>query len=644
MPVYEIEDTNTGATFEVEAPTQTAAWNAYKGMLSAEPTAFGGPMEERLAVGAAQSQEDRLATIRRFHPDAMPYGDDNFAYLDNTGQKRLHNKPGADWGDIAEYAPEIAEIAGSTVGAIGGGLAGTVLGPAGTAGGAIAGAGFGGATAKHLLGLGQQQLGATVDTRSALDIAGDQARDFAFNAAGEGIGRGVVDLASRAVQRAMVSPGAKARIDELSSLGVDPRGAAGEVADTHFTRGLSSMLNTYPSSMNTMGRARDATLDSYGSAVMRNADGATPESANEALRLGSEIAANQAKDRILGNLDALKTATRDVSLEADDLVNVRALQGQFAQRAGAAPGMTQALVPATREMDRMLSGGFGEGVPIPYHEGMLAKTRLFDVAHPQTDATGMMKTDARQVNTVYDALRDDLRATLGNKMPGALPLLDAHNDAVIGLRAAPGATGKTNQQLLDVMANKDTDALAAWAMSGSNKGSARLQQLQALMPPAQWGDFAQSVLAKWGHHAATGDFSVSQFVTRWNTASDEAKRLLFGKDYERLSRLAKAGESIKQTDEYRNRSQTGLHSAFQSAFNNVGTGLAAAGTGTAALAGGLPVAAMTAASLAGPWSVARGLTSPNYLDWAIHGGVSPTTEAAGGLLGRSVMTNYGAGQ
>ena len=35
-------------------------------------TFTGAPLDARAAVGAAQSQEDKLATLKKFYPDALP--------------------------------------------------------------------------------------------------------------------------------------------------------------------------------------------------------------------------------------------------------------------------------------------------------------------------------------------------------------------------------------------------------------------------------------------------------------------------------------------------------------------------------------------------------------------------------------------
>ena len=52
----------------------------------------GAPPYVREAVGSAPAQ-DRLATLRRFYPDAQPEGSDNFVYTDpKSGDRVLYNE------------------------------------------------------------------------------------------------------------------------------------------------------------------------------------------------------------------------------------------------------------------------------------------------------------------------------------------------------------------------------------------------------------------------------------------------------------------------------------------------------------------------------------------------------------------------
>ena len=58
----------------------------------------GAPAFARAVVGGAP-EKDRLANLKRFFPDAVAYGDDNFVFTDpGTGRPTLYNPPGIDFG------------------------------------------------------------------------------------------------------------------------------------------------------------------------------------------------------------------------------------------------------------------------------------------------------------------------------------------------------------------------------------------------------------------------------------------------------------------------------------------------------------------------------------------------------------------
>ena len=132
----------------------------------------GASVDVRAQVGAAKSPEDRLATMRNFYPEAIPYGEDNFLAINRRNdQPFLYNPPGMDFGDIPEYGRDIV-----TTGA---GIGGAMLAAPAVATGAgapapvIAG-GLASVGAGYLYDQGMEYLGDTVDTRTL----GEQIEDY----------------------------------------------------------------------------------------------------------------------------------------------------------------------------------------------------------------------------------------------------------------------------------------------------------------------------------------------------------------------------------------------------------------------------------------------------------------------------------
>ena len=162
---------------------------AQKKLLNSIDTQSGGDASVRAQVAAAQSTDDKLTTIKRFYPDAIPvevldptngaarFGRGNFVFKNpETGQLtlfdediRLFGIPIPTLGDFADAGPEIAE----TIGAIGGGIAGAT---AGAGAGTIAIPGIGtvaGATAGFVAGEGLGSAAAREAYIGILDFFGE---------------------------------------------------------------------------------------------------------------------------------------------------------------------------------------------------------------------------------------------------------------------------------------------------------------------------------------------------------------------------------------------------------------------------------------------------------------------------------------
>lgn len=173
-------------------------------------TQSGAPASVRAQVAAAQTPDDRLATVQKFYPDAVPievfdpdygaskFGRGNFIFRNpETGaltlfdeDVRLFGVPLPTLGDFADVGPEIAE----TVGGLGGGagaafLTGVATSPTGpgavpaATAAFIAGEGIGSATARETYISILNHFGETEDRRTGLERFADFSSTAALNAA-----------------------------------------------------------------------------------------------------------------------------------------------------------------------------------------------------------------------------------------------------------------------------------------------------------------------------------------------------------------------------------------------------------------------------------------------------------------------------
>ena len=163
---------------------------ALQELMSEIDTQTGAPAGIRAQVAASQRKQDKLLTLRKTYPDALPiealdpqfgaakYGAGNFVFTNpETGRLTLFDEdvrlfgmpiPGG-LGDFADAGPEIAE----TIGAIGGGIAGAA---AGAGAGTIALPGFGtvaGGTAGFVAGEGLGSAAAREAYIGILDYFGE---------------------------------------------------------------------------------------------------------------------------------------------------------------------------------------------------------------------------------------------------------------------------------------------------------------------------------------------------------------------------------------------------------------------------------------------------------------------------------------
>lgn len=148
----------------------------------------GAPANVRAAVASVQKNSDQLAALKKYYPQVLPYGTDNFIFRDpkNGNKWTTFNPPGLDRGDVAANGRLAANIVGGFVG----GVAGAPAGPAGVVGGGAVGATAGGV----LYDKGVQMLTGAQDTRTAGQQATDAAIETGLNVVVPAVGGKLVKI------------------------------------------------------------------------------------------------------------------------------------------------------------------------------------------------------------------------------------------------------------------------------------------------------------------------------------------------------------------------------------------------------------------------------------------------------------------
>jgi len=244
----------------------------------------------RAMVGAAQTPQDKLETLRNYYPDAVPveifspqfgaqsFGKGNFVITDPQTNEmhlfdadiRLFGTPIPDIakefvGDLADVGPEIAEFIGGTAGGIYGATVGTAVPVAGTTAGFIAGEGLGSAIAREGYISALNFLGETEDNRTGLEQVRDFGTTAAINmAAGPIVSKtldGIKFVAGGPIRYAAggLSRTAKEALKIMKRTGVSAP-TAGQVTMSPFINLFESAASGMPFSTNVMRQNAEQTL------------------------------------------------------------------------------------------------------------------------------------------------------------------------------------------------------------------------------------------------------------------------------------------------------------------------------------------------------------------------------------------------
>lgn len=573
-------------------------------------TKSGVPFGVRQAVGGARSAEDKLATLRQWYPDATPYGDDNFLVTDpQTGRPTLVNPPGLDVGDIGGVAPELAEIAGGTIG----GVVGAPAGPMG----AIAGVGLGAAIGKEYEDMLAQTIGGRLDSRPMPQRIVDAGVTAGVNSAGQKIAS-KVEEGVKSIYGAVRGGGGRA-LQDFAGIGVQPM--AGMATGNRGVQTLEHALSNTPGGASWMQEAARTTLEG-----LQNASGTVARSFGQpgtAQEAGSVIksAAKGAGERFAARQQVLDSRLDDL-IGKDTLVpvtNARELLKQLKADIARAPNTQgEAVGSAVRELEALVNDA-PTGM-IRFSDLRAARSSL-GKALETPDVTGYSGRSMGALRRAYGAMREDIRQAADLAGPNARKALDVHDRYVRYNR-------NINLDLLDKIDKLGADEQAyKFAIEGSANGGTRLLKLRKNFTPDEWNTVAATAFENLGRSrpgsaGATemgdeiGEFSVNTFMTNWNKMSPEARKALFGgtqyKELEApMNRLVRSVDRAKESEKMANPSGTARN--LIAAFGLIEAGRQGIEGDYAQGAGTI------AAGILAPRYAAKLLTNPKFVQWLATG-------------------------
>lgn len=597
----------------------------------------GAPVRVRTLVGSAPLK-DRLANLKRFYPDAIPFGEDNFVFTDpDTARPTLYNPEGLDVGDIASVAREGAQAVGATLGATFGAAGGFVVGtPAGpgaflTGGaGAAAGAGLGSAAGGSLFDISANLFLGRIDTRSLPERIIETGLDVLGGAVGQRAGELVGVGAKAAIGGGKQA--AQRLVEAFRRLTVTP--PAGAASGSRAVGTVEKMLETTPSSSAIMQRNAEKILEQTKAAAetlaARFGTVKTPLGAGETIKAAAVRAAERfgfKQEKVYQ--EAFELVGADTAVGAN---SVRALRETMMEELGRAPQSLQGTLGRSISMLRAIEADAAEGIPFSALRQIRTNVGR-DIAAPQLSGSSGAQNEA--LKRIYGALTEDMSAAARQAGPAAAKKLAvADRFTRIYMNTAAKTMEKINRFDADERAYN-------FVISATKDGVQMLSRLKRHFTPEEWDTVAATVLGRMGlarpgaQNVAGDAFSVNTFLTNWNRISPEAKKLLFGGERYKdlapvLDDLVRVVGSLKQMEKLTNTSNTGRNMiAWMTMQTLVG------GAGGAAL-GGDPqsVGVGILATIIAPRLAARLITSPRFVRWL----TTPITKPSGlsAHLGRLV--------
>lgn len=607
----------------------------------------GAPYAWRKQVGDALKHEDKLATLRKFAPDAMPFDDDNFVYTNpKNGRTTLFNPRGLDTGDIFGSAREISIGVGSTLGAtfgfMGGTIAGAPMGPGAFASGAMggaAGAGWGAAATASFYDWASQQFG---ETQRSEDFIGKTAENV-MQGVGASVGQRAAELAIPAaitgVKKVLGGGTAKANeiYNRLVQHGITP--TAGAVTGGKGAGRIESALDQAAASATTMRNQIESVLSTAQQAASRVANKIGLPTSQQATGARMQAAAKGAIEKFKTEQAQLENDLAN-KIGADALFaidSVRNFYDELLQFGGTMPGFSKKAYGAVREvLETLMQDASAYNGRIPY--SAFRKIRTFFGDKMSDMSEGVNRSVYKRL---YAAMTDDLK--VGADMRGLGSMFD---ETVAFTRNFKNEFDDLLNKLIDLDA---PERGYRFLMNSRLDGGTFFQKMREQFTDAEWGDVSATIIQKMGYknfgNEADDAFSVNTFLTNWNSISNEAKATLF----ERVRNGAEARNAINElVDVFKSMSQ---NARLANASNTAGAAhtlqlMDALGSdATKLILGGLAIGGqpgIAAVALAGtvagkvvtPFAASKLITNPAFVKWLAEGPAVKTGAAASRHVGR----------
>ena len=591
----------------------------------------GAPISVSMAVGppGELSDDERLKTLRNYYPDAVPYGEDNFIFIDpDSGKFTLYNAPGLDFRDISEYTKTGVEIVAGTLGAAAGFVSGVFTGPGAVVTaptGAVIGAGIGTEVGARLFDVSMGVFGGRERApKPLIQEFTETGVRVGLAATGEAAGPVIAEAGKRVLTG--VSPtvrnAASRLIEKFESLGIEPVSAAigrkgmlgrmgagfeqmataGPILQKQAERVIVQLDSALQSISSRMGQIRSP--NEAGAALKKSVESAEKRIRDGFSKKYDEVFEEIGADTVVTEMTSVNAALQPVLRQLAELPKDAQPTGQ--------------LLALVKKYDALSK--FAETGNMTFQQLRDLRTQLRLIRSKKI--SGTQGDYDRMVDDIYKGITDDL-AIAANSVN---PKLGAKLKAIDTERAI---FADTAQKTFDKIRSFDADSQAYDYIMTSAKGMGKegvkaLQRLRENFTPEEWGDVASSALYNLGRERAgaqvgeAAEFSVPTFMTRLSQIKEngpEAFEALFGgtqfaevsKDLMNLVDVVGALKEVKRYTNFSNSAGAINQMIFWQALSSAGTGMVAGDVLGATVAIGGTVLA--------PAGAAKVMTNPTFIKW-----------------------------
>lgn len=246
------------------------------------------------------------------------------------------------------------------------------------------------------------------------------------------------------------------------------------------------------------------------------------------------------------------------------------------------------------------------------------------VPHPGYNKADYNRLTAAMTMDLRDMVAAAARGTGGR--PATRPQQVAAVRSFTDAEGEFGPLAEQNGMLRRLIDSRGEGAIATLLGAAREKGGdiRLLAQLRGSMRPADYQQVGGMLLTELGHQNATGEFSLSKFVTNWDKVSDRAKGVLFSPQHLRnIEDIAEMGTHIKSAL----KESSSSHSASFLVFLDLAKDAALLGADV--MSGGLGLGTAAGVGTSGGIALlARWLGNP-----AIASSMASWTRARIGLIG-----------